>query len=432
MSQVFSRALSVVALLGGGLVALSCGSDDAGGGGANAAGGDGAGGSTSQTGNQAGDGLTLAGFPSQNGNGGESSSMPVCPVYRSLCKGVCIPTSADPNNCGACGKQCTGDEVCSAGVCSTECTPGLTACDNACVDLANDNASCGKCGKACADGQGCADGLCVDAVPVGPAPKKCDGGGPPINVGDKPDECLGGLAQTTFRWSLCSCSDLNVSAKLSTDAYDSTKGPYMPGELGGGVGVDRDVTNWSEAVTVGGTLWVAGTKDYASSGPASEIKADLHLGGSWKASTPFKVGGPAYVVGKLSGVTVAGKTEVVASVPPACDCTENKLVPIAAIVQAHRAPNNDNAAIALDEAVFESPGSALRLDLPCGNFYFTSIETSLATTIYVHGRTALYVEGDVHGSSSLEWLKLTIDPALNAAEGPNAFGPFSWVRMISQ
>lgn len=36
----------------------------------------------------------------------------------------------------------------------------------------------------------------------------------------------------------------------------------------------------------------------------------------------------------------------------------------------------------------------------------------------------------VHGSTTpLEWLKLTIDPAANAANGPAAFGPFSWQRI---
>jgi hypothetical protein len=37
----------------------------------------------------------------------------------------------------------------------------------------------------------------------------------------------------------------------------------------------------------------------------------------------------------------------------------------------------------------------------------------------------------VHGSTlPLEWLKLTIDPQANNAPGSNAFGPFSWQRMI--
>ena len=36
----------------------------------------------------------------------------------------------------------------------------------------------------------------------------------------------------------------------------------------------------------------------------------------------------------------------------------------------------------------------------------------------------------VHGSTiPLEWLKLTIDPRANAANGPTAFGPFSWTRI---
>ena len=34
----------------------------------------------------------------------------------------------------------------------------------------------------------------------------------------------------------------------------------------------------------------------------------------------------------------------------------------------------------------------------------------------------------VHGSSSLEWLKLTIDPNVNKATTSTAFGPFSWER----
>jgi hypothetical protein len=37
----------------------------------------------------------------------------------------------------------------------------------------------------------------------------------------------------------------------------------------------------------------------------------------------------------------------------------------------------------------------------------------------------------VHGSTvPLEWLKVTIDPAVNAPRGPTSFGPFAWTRMI--
>ena len=38
----------------------------------------------------------------------------------------------------------------------------------------------------------------------------------------------------------------------------------------------------------------------------------------------------------------------------------------------------------------------------------------------------------VHGSTlPLEWLKLTVDPSAHAANGPDAFGPFSWTRTTS-
>src|SRR5262249_4932670 len=37
----------------------------------------------------------------------------------------------------------------------------------------------------------------------------------------------------------------------------------------------------------------------------------------------------------------------------------------------------------------------------------------------------------VHGSTfPLEWLKLTVDSEANTPAGPNAFGPFSWQRVV--
>jgi hypothetical protein len=37
----------------------------------------------------------------------------------------------------------------------------------------------------------------------------------------------------------------------------------------------------------------------------------------------------------------------------------------------------------------------------------------------------------VHGSTEpLEWLRLTITPGVNASPSANAFGPFSWTRVL--
>lgn len=411
MAKGSMRAWPVVAFLVAAAAApLSCGSSDSGGGGASDAGAAGSAAHSANAGTSGSD-LNLGGGSasagadaSDAGSSGEPSAS--CPLYSERCDGECIATSVDPKNCGGCGKSCAEDEVCSAGACSGECLPGLAACDQACIDLQNDSANCGECGTACAAGKGCVDGRCANGVPVDGSAKACPNGGPPIKVGTRARDCLGTLAETTFRWSLCSCNDFNVSARFSTDAYDSRKGPYKPGETGGGVGVDRDVTGWSDAVSVGGTLWIAGTKQYSSSGPASTVRTDLHLGGSWKASTPFTVDGAAYVSGELSGVTVTGKTETVASVPAACDCSPQQLVPIADLVEAHRT-SNDNAVIGLDEAALDDPGAAIRLDLPCGSYFLSAIKSSLALTVHVHGRTAIYVAGDVSASSSLAF---TLDP----------------------
>lgn len=329
----------------------------------------------------------------------------VCPPYQSFCGGACIPTSVDPKNCGGCGVTCSGTDVCSAGACSSTCLPGLEACNNRCVDLENDNDHCGDCATACGAGKGCVAGKCVDAVVVGPPPAKCGGGsGPPIVLDPSLGGCLGNLAQTTFTWSLCSCNDLNVSAPLSTDAFDSTKGPYAPGEIGGGVGVNRDVTHWSQAVTVGGTLWVAGGGAYKSSGPASTIRGDMHLKGSWNASSPFTVEKDAFATGALTGVKVNGATKTIPDLPAACDCRPESLVPVAEIVAAHRPPNNDNAAIGLNADVFENPGGPLRLDLPCGNYYLTHINTATPLTIAAHGRTALYIDGNVNPTAPIAFV----------------------------
>jgi hypothetical protein len=40
-----------------------------------------------------------------------------CPVGRLLCKGVCVDTTLDDNNCGACGFVCDGGNRCRSSKC---------------------------------------------------------------------------------------------------------------------------------------------------------------------------------------------------------------------------------------------------------------------------------------------------------------------------
>lgn len=344
--------------------------------------------------------------------GGGADGGATCQAYQTACGGGCIATSVDPSNCGGCGVTCAAPEVCSSGACSDAgCLSGLSACSGSCVDLNNDSTNCGTCSHACATGTGCAGGTCVPSAPLDfdAGALDCNGGGPAIDVElDGGLSCTGNLAQVSFRWALCSCTDLDISAPLTTDGYDSTKGP-PDGGLGGNVGCDLAAVNWSQSVQVGGDLWAADAGTFMPSGPGSEIRQDLHLGGTISASSPFTIDGNAYVVGSVSGATVEGTTSHPASIPPPCDCAPSQLVPVGDIVAAYRAPNNDDSAIGLDPNIVGDDAGVgpLRIDLPCGNYYLTSVRNANPLTIYAHGHVGLYIDGDVGGSAPLAF---TLDP----------------------
>ena len=363
-----------------------------------------------------------------------------CPLYQTRCNGTCISTSVDPANCGGCGVTCAGAEVCSAGACVASCLPGLSACHHRCVDLMTDNANCGACATPCAGTEGCLEGHCEPAIAVGAPPADCAGGGPPLreDVGQG-DVCMGGLAQTTFRWAVCSCTDIGVSGAFVTDGYVSLNGPYVPGGLGGGVGTNGSF-QMSAPADVGGALWAGAT----ATGSGGILRQELHVGGPLPAYQ-LSIGADAFVAGDVTGyattivgalhvpatatvdpsVSYAGLVREPVTVPPPCDCAPGQLVPIAAIVAA-RATSNDNALLNLSPAALSQLGEA-RLDLPCGHYYFDHIGPS-TVTIVVHGRTAIYVGGDVDMGAPL---RIALDPTAELdmfvagmvdIGGPFAFG----------
>jgi len=97
-------------------------------------------------------------------------------------------------------------------------------------------------------------GTCVTTLALdGGTMPNCPVGGAPIiaNPAAGAAGCAGNMAQVDFRWALCSCSNLDISAPLTTDGYDSTKGPPRGG-LGGNVACDNAITNWASRVSVGG------------------------------------------------------------------------------------------------------------------------------------------------------------------------------------
>jgi hypothetical protein len=247
---------------------------------------------------------------------------------------------------------------------------------------------------------------------------------------DAGTSCAGSLAQVSFRWALCACTDVKVTnGNLLTEAFDSSLASRNGG-LGAGVGADNQfsVESWFD---VGGFVWSGGSTGFAnvqsgsarvrqdlkSNGPATGpgsvvVDRDAYVNGD--VQTKMSIGGKLYVplnaaVG--SSVTAAGGVNRIGPgvISPPCDCAPGQLIDIAGIVSDGRA-HNDNALIGLNPAVFENAPGARRLDLYCGRYYLTKITPRFPTTIAVHGRTAIFLDGNIdtqHGTSDLE---IAIDP----------------------
>jgi len=83
-----------------------------------------------------------------------------CPEGQSDCSGACVDTATDPQHCGGCDATCTGDQVCSAGMCSLQCSGGTVSCGDECVDTDSDPNHCGNCSQPCATGA-CSQSQCT-------------------------------------------------------------------------------------------------------------------------------------------------------------------------------------------------------------------------------------------------------------------------------
>lgn len=83
---------------------------------------------------------------------------------------ACVPPFDDPNNCGACGVQCTTEmPICRAGdggfACAPICETPLTNCNGTCVDVVGDDPyHCGTCSRFCPSFL-CAAGVCEGTTP---------------------------------------------------------------------------------------------------------------------------------------------------------------------------------------------------------------------------------------------------------------------------
>jgi hypothetical protein len=246
----------------------------------------------------------------------------------------------------------------------------------------------------------------------------CMGQGPPIIVGDSSGAttvCSGRIAQTAFRYALCTCDSLSTADMLVTDSFSSSSGPYAPGGVSGAVGTNGAVTV-NGTMKVWGSLWVGGAAGVSVSNLT--VATDLRDEGVLDGKATITVGHDALVGGDVTSVdlTVAGTltlpvaatlmvtgtdavaavTRAAVAVAPPCACDAADIVDIAGYVDAQRAFNHD-ADIGLDPGTFATLATDQSLTLPCGRFYLTNVggQGTASLTLTATGRTALFVGGDV-------------------------------------
>ncbi|NVJ25709.1 hypothetical protein HUW62_31260 [Myxococcus sp. AM011] len=243
----------------------------------------------------------------------------------------------------------------------------------------------------------------------------CASTGPLLLVGDSvtgEKVCSGHLAERAFRFALCSCDRLAFSAALTTDAFRSSLGKYVPGGQGGAVATNGGVAA-NDTLRVGGGF-SAGGADGISLGRGLSVGGGLYSGGPLTGNVSAQVTGDAWVRGDvgLASLTVEGKLAVpagnlmsgtvtasevlrepVESVAP-CACDDASRVDIRGLIANH-AEHNHNAAIDLDASSLEGFTGERTLELPCGRFFLTGIEGQGRLNLVVRERTALFVRDAV-------------------------------------
>jgi hypothetical protein len=268
------------------------------------------------------------------------------------------------------------------------------------------------------------DGGVTEAGAPADGARSCSGLGSPIRLPTAAGPiCAAALAQRSHRFAMCTCESVAATARINTDAFDST-GADLISPAPAAIGIDGDLQS-STIVQAFGSIHVAGAGGIATSDRIVGL-GSLHVAGPMRApGAVIDIAGDAYAGGDVQGfLIVAGKLHVdpradlslasitaddtveeTVSVPPPCDCAPG-VVDIAAAIASATA-SNDNAAIGLTGQRLAAVTASTVIDLPCGSYALTSIDAQQALFFAVHGRALVAVAGDVVLRGGLT---VTLDP----------------------
>jgi hypothetical protein len=261
-------------------------------------------------------------------------------------------------------------------------------------------------------GAGARDGSSPADGPGDGAVAACSGLGPSVVLPSPAGPtCASALTARHHRFALCACDGLNATFPLYTDFFDSS-GAVIAGQPPAAIGVNGDLQA-SGVVQALGSVHVAGAGGLMS---ADRIVAlgSLRVSGPTRAlSGVVDVAQDVYAGGDLQGLIIMGGTlhvdpgastananiyaaDIVrepVSVAAPCDCGQNAVDVAAAVAAAMRV--NDDAAAGFAPDRLAAVTTSTLLDIPCGTYALSSLDTHSSLVLAVHGRALLAVAGDV-------------------------------------